>query len=144
MSSNIIICLILDSVLDHSSDDDSSEYENNIEDDYKDDDVDVLISHLSTSSKKKKRSSLPKKNKSDSRAAKRLRFDEPTQSLNVDEQQLDVSQIINYMKELNQNNNHLLKQQRQIMLTNDRIETTLKFLLKNQKKIAKAMNQKDV
>ncbi|CAF3603126.1 unnamed protein product [Rotaria sp. Silwood1] len=124
-------------------DDDSSD-DNDIEENEKNDNVDIMMSCLSTSAVKKKRSSSSNKNKSGCAAAKRIRFDDSRVSINIDETQLDISQILNYMKELNENNKNLLKQQRQVMLTQDRIEKRMKLISKNQKKIAKAMNQRNI
>ncbi|CAF4950946.1 unnamed protein product [Rotaria sp. Silwood1] len=125
------------------SDDDSSD-DNDIEENEKNDNVDIMMSCLSTSAVKKKRSSSSNKNKSGCAAAKRIRFDDSRVSINIDETQLDISQILNYMKELNENNKNLLKQQQQVMLTQDRIEKRMKLISKNQKKIAKAMNQRNI
>ncbi|CAF3917071.1 unnamed protein product, partial [Rotaria sp. Silwood1] len=124
-------------------DDDSSD-DNDIEENEKNDNVDIMMSCLSTSAVKKKRSSSSNKNKSGCAAAKRIRFDDSRVSINIDETQLDISQILNYMKELNENNKNLLKQQQQVMLTQDRIEKRMKLISKNQKKIAKAMNQRNI
>ncbi|CAF4021435.1 unnamed protein product [Rotaria sp. Silwood2] len=126
----------------HISDDDSSEFNEDMEENDKNDNVDVLMSHLSTSSTKKKRRSLSKKTNSGCLPAKRIRFDNLIDFTNVDEKQIDLAQMMNYMKEMNQNSKHLSQQQKQILLVQDRIENRLKLILKNQRKIAKAMNQK--
>ena len=90
----------------------------------KNDNVGIMISFFSTSSTKKKRSSSSDKNKAGHAAAKSIHFND----LRV--------------YELNESNKHLLKQQKQVMLVRDRIKKPLKFILKNQKKIVEAMNQK--
>ena len=126
--------------MNHKSDDDSSEYTNDMEEN---DDLDAM-SCFSTSSIKRKRSSSSNKNKNNHASAKRIRFNDSRVSINVDEAELDIPQVVNCMKELNESNKHLLKQQKQVILAQERIEKTLKFLLKNQRKIAKAMNQKNV
>ncbi|CAF4363060.1 unnamed protein product [Rotaria socialis] len=92
------------------SSDDNSEFESEMDENEKNNDDYVLKSNGLTSSNKKKKSSALKITKSGAAAAaKRLLLDNSIDSINIDEQQLDISQLANYMKELNVNNKHLMK-----------------------------------
>ena len=129
---------------DVDSDDEIDDVENAMDDadQNEENDLNVMTQNASTVTKKRSSSSL--KTKSHRNASKRIRLDEPLRPVLIDDQQLDASTILNYMKEMNQHHNQLFQRQKQIMLSQDRMETTLKSILKNQKQIAKAMNNKNV
>lgn len=134
--------MILDVPVHHVSDEDLSEYEKKNEENVNNKIIGKNIPNHPPP--KRKRSLSSKKAKAGVETGKRLRFDDSTESINLDERQLDTSSIASYMKDLNENNKHLLKQQKQIMLVQDRIEKSLKLILKNQKRIARAMNKNNV
>ncbi|CAF3329114.1 unnamed protein product [Rotaria sp. Silwood2] len=126
----------------HVSDEDSSEYENNMEENINNKNIGKKVSNHSST--KKKRSLSSKKTKFDLQTAKRLRLNNSIELINLDERQLDSSPMVNYMKDLNENNKHLLQQQKQIMLVQDRIEKSLTLILKNQKRIARTINKNNI
>lgn len=141
MSLNNTIYLNIAVQLHHLSDDDSSECG---------DEAQNLNNKLTRgktstrSSPKRKRSFSSKKSKTDVETAKRFCSDHSTDLIDLDGQRIDGSAIMSCLKDLNENNKLLLRQQRQIMLTQDRIERSQQLLLKNQKRIAKAMNKNKV
>ncbi|CAF1578105.1 unnamed protein product, partial [Didymodactylos carnosus] len=73
--------------------------------------------------------------------AKRLRFTTDHDDGKNEDQQMDLQQILNYIKQVNANVLQLQKQQQQITVILERQEKLLNMLCTNQKKIAKSLTR---
>ncbi|CAF1596689.1 unnamed protein product, partial [Didymodactylos carnosus] len=73
--------------------------------------------------------------------AKRLRFTTDHDDGRNEDQQMDLQQILNYIKQVNANVLQLQKQQQQITVILERQEKFLNMLCTNQKKIAKSLTR---
>ncbi|CAF2138421.1 unnamed protein product [Rotaria magnacalcarata] len=113
---------------DDSNDDDA---ESEISENENIDETEMKKSRVTTSPNKKKRSLIVKKNKSDGSVPKRRCPNNPNESTHVDVEDLDTSQLINYVKELHETNKYIVKQNKQIMLKQDRMEESFKLISKN-------------
>ncbi|CAF5115032.1 unnamed protein product, partial [Rotaria magnacalcarata] len=116
---------------DDSNDDDA---ESEISENENIDETEMKKSRVTTSPNKKKRSLIVKKNKSDGSVPKRRCPNNPNESTHVDVEDLDTSQLINYVKELHETNKYIVKQNKQIMLKQDHMEESFKLISKNLKK----------
>lgn len=77
--------------------------------------------------------------------AKRLRFTMNDDDEKDDEQhQLDLQQLVNYVKQINANVLKMQKQQEQLAVTFDRQNTFLNNLCKNQRQLAKSLARRKV
>lgn len=114
-------------------DDSNDDVESEIKDNEDIDEIEMIKSCATTSlnKKKHKRSSIMKKNKSDGFISKRHRPNNPNESDHIDLGHLDVSQLINHVKELNETRKYILKQNKQIMLKQDHLEESLELISKN-------------